>query len=153
MRTLNVLSLFDGISSGQLALQKAGIKVDNYYASEIEKASIKVTQANFPDTVQLGDVCKVKVDNLPTIDLLLAGSPCQSFSPTVSNNTGFDGKSKLFFEFVRILKECNEKNGGKTKFLLENVRMKKEWEDVITKIVGVKPVYINSSQFSAQDRP
>jgi len=150
---MNVLSLFDGISAGQVALQRAGIEYDKYYASEIEKPSIKVTQKNFPNTIQLGDVCKVKVDKLPTINLLLAGSPCQSFSPTISSNTGFDGKSKLFFEFLRILKECNEKSGGKTKFLLENVRMKKEWEDVITKHVGVEPVYINSSLFSAQDRP
>ena len=145
---MNVLSLFDGISCGQLALSKRGIKVDNYFASEIEKASIKVTQKNFPNTIQLGDVCKVDASTLPKIDLLLAGSPCQSFSGAVSSNTGFDGKSKLFFEFLRLLKETNP-----TYWLLENVEMKQEWEDVITNHLGVKPVHINSEHFSAQSRP
>ena len=145
---MNVLSLFDGISCGQLALSKRGIKVDNYFASEIEKASIKVTQKNFPNTIQLGDVCKVDASTLPKIDLLLAGSPCQSFSGAVSSNTGFDGKSKLFFEFLRLLKETKP-----TYWLLENVEMKKEWEDVITNHLGVKPVHINSEHFSAQSRP
>jgi len=145
---MNVLSLFDGISCGQLALSKRGIKVDNYFASEIEKASIKVTQKNFPNTIQLGDVCKVDASTLPKIDLLLAGSPCQSFSGAVSSNTGFDGKSKLFFEFLRLLKETNP-----TYWLLENVEMKQEWEDVITNHLGVKPIHINSEHFSAQSRP
>lgn len=145
---INVLSLFDGISCGQLALQKLGIKVNKYFASEIEKASIKVTQHNFPETIQLGDVTKLTAQGLPQIDLLIGGSPCQSFSPAVSSNTGFDGKSKLFFEYVRLLKELKPKY-----FFLENVVMKKEWEKVITDILGVEPIQINSEIFSAQSRP
>jgi DNA (cytosine-5)-methyltransferase 3A len=145
---MNVLSLFDGMSCGQLALSKLGIKVDNYYASEIEAPSIKVTMKNFPNTIQLGDVCKVESTTLPKIDLLLAGSPCQSFSSAVSSNTGFDGKSKLFFEFLRLLNETKP-----TYWLLENVEMKKEWEDVISNHLGVKPIKLNSNRFSAQSRP
>lgn len=144
---MNVLSLFDGISCGQIALSKLGVKVDNYFASEIEKTSIKVTQTNFPNTIQLGDVCAVNADTLPKIDLLIGGSPCVSFSGVISNNKGFDGKSKLFFEFLRLLKETNP-----TYWLLENVEMKKEWEDVITNHLGVSPVHINSDKFSAQSR-
>lgn len=142
---MNVLSLFDGISCGQLALQRAGVPVGTYYASEIEKNSIKVTQKNFPDTVQLGSVDTV--NGLNDIDLLIGGSPCQSFSRTISGNIGFDGKSKLFFEFMRLLKETKPKY-----FFLENVIMKKEWQDVITEHLGVEPILINSSHFSAQSR-
>jgi site-specific DNA-cytosine methylase len=142
---VNVLSLFDGISGGQLALKRAGVPVETYYASEIEKASIQVTQHNFPDTVQLGSVDTVT--GLNGIDLLIGGSPCQSFSRTISGNIGFDGKSKLFFEYLRLLKETNPKY-----FFLENVVMKKEWEDVITEYLGVEPILINSSHFSAQSR-
>jgi DNA (cytosine-5)-methyltransferase 3A len=145
---MNVLSAFDGMSCGQIALNKAGIPYDNYYASEIEKDSIKVTQHNFPRTIQLGDICKINGSDLPQIDLLIGGSPCQSFTQTISTNSGFDGKSKLFFEFVRLLKELKPKY-----FLLENVVMKKEWSDVITNILGVEPVLINSELFSAQSRP
>jgi len=145
---MNVLSLFDGISCGQLALKKLNIAVTNYFASEIESASIKVTQKNFPNTIQLGDVCNVNSSDLPKIDLLIGGSPCTSFSGVVSNNTGFDGKSKLFFEFLRLLKETNP-----TYWLLENVEMKQEWENVITNYLGVKPIHINSEHFSAQSRP
>lgn len=145
---MNVLSLFDGMSCGQLALDKAGIKYDKYYASEIEAPSIKVTMKNYPNTIQLGDICKVKAEDLPKIDLLIGGSPCQSFSHTVTGNKGFDGKSKLFFEYLRLLKETNPKF-----WLLENVEMKQEWEDVITEHLGVKPIHINSSHFSAQNRP
>ena len=145
---MNVLSLFDGLSCGQIALNKAGFPYENYYASEIEKDAIKVTQAHFPKTKQLGNVCNVKASDLQPIDLLMGGSPCQSFSCAVSSNTGFDGKSKLFFEYVRLLKECKPKY-----FLLENVVMKKEWEDVITSYLGVSPVAINSELFSAQSRP
>ena len=119
---MNVFSAFDGMSCGQIALNKVGIPYDNYYASEIEKDSIKVTQHNYPRTIQLGDICKIKSTDLPKIDLLMGGSPCQSFSPAISTNTGFDGKSKLFFEFVRLLIDCNPRY-----FLLENVVMKKEW--------------------------
>jgi len=143
---MNVLSLFDGMSCGQIALGRADIKVDNYYASEIDKYAIQVTQKNYPNTVQLGDVTKINAKDLPKIDLLIGGSPCQSFSRS-GNGTGFDGKSKLFFEFARILEETKPKY-----FLLENVSMKKEWENVITEILGVEPVMIDSKYFSAQKR-
>lgn len=145
---LVVLSLFDGISCGRIALEKAGVPVSKYYASEIEKPSIKVAQHNYQDTIQLGDVTLIKGTDLPKIDLLMGGSPCQSFSPAISSNTGFDGKSKLFFEFIRLMKETNPKW-----FLLENVEMKKEWENVITQHMGVEPIAINSERFSAQSRP
>jgi DNA (cytosine-5)-methyltransferase 3A len=145
---MNVLSLFDGLSCGQIALNKAGIKYDDYYASEIEPNAIKVTQHNYPKTIQLGDICKINGSDLPQIDLMCGGSPCVSFSKAISTNSGFDGKSKLFFEYIRLLKECQPKY-----FLLENVQMKKEWQDVITSYMGVKPILINSDLFSAQTRP
>ncbi len=144
---MNVLSLFDGISCGQIALQRAGIKVDNYYASEIDKNAIKVTQHNWPNTVQLGSVVDVKAENLPKIDLICAGSPCQGFSFAGKGLNFDDPRSKLFFEFVRLMEECRPKY-----FLLENVKMKKECEKVITDILGVAPIKINSSLVSAQNR-
>jgi DNA-cytosine methyltransferase len=143
---MNVLSLFDGISCGQIALNRVGIKYDNYYASEIDKYAIKVTQHNYPKTIQLGDINNIKGSDLPKIDLLFGGSPCQSFS-SAGNGTGFDGKSGLFWEFVRILNEVQPKY-----FLLENVVMKKEWKNIITKEMGVEPIKINSNLVSAQNR-
>jgi DNA-cytosine methyltransferase len=142
-----VLSLFDGISCGQIALERAGIKVDKYYASEIDKYAIKVTQNNYPKTIQLGDVTKIKGSGLPKIDLLIGGSPCQGFSFAGKQLNFEDERSKLFFEFVRLLVECKPKY-----FLLENVKMKKEYQDVITKYLGVEPIKINSSLVSAQNR-
>lgn len=144
---INVLSLFDGISCGQIALKKANIKVNNYFASEIEKSAIEVTMKNFPNTIQLGDVTKVKGSDLPEIDLLIGGSPCQGFSFAGKQLNFEDPRSMLFFEFVRLLKECKPKF-----FLLENVKMKKEHEDIITNYLGVKPILINSSLLTAQDR-
>ena len=143
---MNVLSLFDGISCGQLALQRIGVKVENYFASEIDKHAIQVTQHHFPNTVQLGSVVGLDTSTLPKIDLLIGGSPCQSFSRS-GDNTGFDGKSGLFWEYVRILNEVKP-----TYFLLENVVMKKEWENIITEAIGVEPVMIDSKFFSAQKR-
>ena len=143
---MNVLSLFDGMSCGQIALERLGVKVDNYFASEIDKHAIIETKANFPKTKHIGDIEKMKSSNLPKIDLLIGGSPCQSFS-VAGNGTGFDGKSKLFWEYVRVLKEIKPKY-----FLLENVKMKKEWEQVITDTLGVEPIEINSSLVSAQHR-
>jgi DNA (cytosine-5)-methyltransferase 3A len=143
---MNVLSLFDGMSCGQIALNKMEIKYDSYYASEIDKHAIKVTQTNFPNTIQLGDVTKLSSDSLPKIDLLIGGSPCQSFS-VAGDGSGFDGKSKLFFEFVRLKNELNP-----TYFLLENVKMKKEWQNVISEYLGVEPIEINSNLVSAQYR-
>ena len=143
---MNVLSLFDGMSCGQIALNRVGIEYDNYYASEIDKYAIQVTQHNYPNTIQLGDITELKTDTLPQIDLLFGGSPCQSFS-RAGDGSVFDGKSKLFWEFVRILNEVKPKY-----FLLENVVMKKEWEDVITEAVGVEPILISSSKFVPQAR-
>ena len=143
----NVLSLFDGMSCGQLALDTLGIKVNNYFASEIDPYAIKIAKKNYPNTKHIGSVVDVKGADLPKIDLLIGGSPCQSFS-NAGERTGMDGKSKLFWEFVRVLKETNP-----TYFLLENVRMKKEWENIITEQLGVKPILINSRLVSAQNRP
>lgn len=142
---MNVLSLFDGISCGQIALNKANIPYDNYYASEIDKNAIKVAQHHYPNTIQLGDVTKIEFI-ASKIDLLIGGSPCQSFS-SAGNRNGFDGKSGLFWEYVRVLNQVKP-----TYFLLENVVMKKEWEDIITKELGVAPIKINSSLVSAQNR-
>jgi len=143
---MNVLSLFDGISCGQLALAKSGIKVDKYFASEIDEQTIKNTQKHFPNTIQLGDVTKVKGSSLPNIDILLGGSPCQSFSKC-GDGTGFKGKSSLFFEYVRVLSEVDPKY-----FLFENVKMKNEWRDIISSYLGVSPLLINSNKYSAQNR-
>lgn len=146
IKEINVLSLFDGMSCGQIALDKLGIKVDNYFASEIDKHAIQVTQKNYPNTKQIGSVVDVKGEDLPKIDLLFGGSPCQSFS-SAGNGKGFEGESGLFFEFVRVLKETKPKY-----FLLENVVMKKEWQDIITEALGVYPININSSLVSAGHR-
>ena len=144
---MNILSLFDGMSCGRLALDRLGIKVDKYYASEIDKYAIQVSSANYPDIIQIGDVCEVKGEDYPDIDLVLAGSPCQGFS-FAGNQLAFDDpRSALFFEFVRILKEVKPKY-----FLLENVKMKKEFLDVISEQVGVEPILINSALVSAQNR-
>jgi len=143
---MNVLSLFDGMSCGQIALNRVNIPYNNYFASEIDKNAIKVTQHHYPNTIQLGDVTKIDVSNLPNIDLLIGGSPCQSFSNAGLRN-GFDGKSKLFWEYARVLKETKPKY-----FLLENVKMKQEWQDIISNELGVKPIEICSSLFSAQQR-
>ena len=141
---MNVLSLFDGMSCGQLALQKVGINVTNYFASEIKPHAMAITQQNFPNTKQLGDVTKIKASDLPQIDLLIGGSPCQDFSRANRVQKGADGeKSGLFWEYVRLLKELKPKY-----FLLENVRMKKEWQDLISEELGVQPVRINSSLVS-----
>ncbi len=143
----NVLSLFDGMSCGQIALGKAGITYDKYYASEIDKHAIKVAMHNYPNTVQLGDVTLVRAEDLPQIDLLIGGSPCQGFSFSGKQLNFSDPRSKLFFEFVRLVKECKPKY-----WMLENVAMKKEYEDVISDHLGVSPVIINSSLVSAQNR-
>lgn len=144
---MNVLSLFDGMSCGQIALNRLGIKYDNYYASEIDKWAIQITQKNYPDTIQLGDVRVIEAKNLPKIDLLMAGSPCQGFSFAGKQLNFDDPRSKLFFDFVRLLKECNPKY-----FLLENVKMKKEYIKTISDTLRVDPIEINSSLVSAQNR-
>lgn len=146
-KNINVLSLFDGMSCGQIALNKLGIKYDNYYASEIDKFAIGITKKNYPNTIHLGDVRDVKGEDLPKIDLFFGGSPCQSFS-NAGNGKGFEGSSGIFWEYVRVLREVKPKY-----FMLENVKMKKEWQDIITKELGVEPIAINSSLLSGQNRP
>lgn len=142
----NVLSLFDGISCGQLALHRAKVSYEKYYASEIEEASIKVTKANFPHTIQLGDVTKIK--DFPKVDLLIAGSPCQGFSKSGSKLNFDDPRSVLFFEFLRVLKITQPKY-----FLLENVVMDKWATNVISYFLRTSPYELNSSLVSAQNRP
>lgn len=144
---MNILSLFDGISCGRLALGRAGISVTNYYSSEIDPYAIQVSNNNYPDLIRLGDIRNVSSKNLPKIDIALAGSPCQGFSSSGYKLGLNDPRSSLFFEFVRLLNECKPRY-----FLLENVCMKKEWSDIITSHVGVEPVTINSSLVSAQLR-
>ena len=143
----NVLSLFDGISGGQIALGRAGIKVKNYYASEINKNAIKIAQHNYPDTIQMGDIRDLKATKLPKIDLLLGGSPCQGFSIAGNELNFIDARSRLFFEYARLLKELKP-----TYFLMENTPMKPEFEKIISGYLGVKPIMINSSLVSGQNR-
>lgn len=167
---MNVLSLFDGMSCGQQALERAGFEVNNYYASEIDKYGIKVTMANYPNTIQLGSVVDVDGYKLPKIDLLIGGSPCQSFSfagkrkgmstkdeqeiltldhylQLKSEGFEFEGQSYLFWEFMRLLNEVKPKY-----FLLENVEMGEKWEKVLSKAIGVNGIHINSALVSAQNR-
>lgn len=171
---MKVLSLFDGMSCGQQALERQGIKVDEYFASEIDKYAIQVTMANYPNTVQLGSVVNVDGRALPKIDLLIGGSPCQSFSfagkrkgmstkdeqeiltldhylQLKSEGFEFEGQSYLFWEYMRLLNELREKNPN-VLFLLENVMMGEKWEKVLSKAIGVNPIMINSSLVSAQNR-
>ena len=171
---MNVLSLFDGISCAQIALNRAGIKYDKYFASEVHKPAIKVTQHNFPNTIQLGDVRMVDASKLPLINLLCGGSPCQSFSfagkmkgmstkcdkevttleqylELKDQNFEFEGQSYLFWEYMRILTDLKKINPD-VKFLLENVEMDKRWEGILTRAIGINPVVINSALVSAQNR-
>lgn len=144
---MNVLSLFDGMSCGRIALERAGVPVTNYYAAEIDKWAIKIAKKNYPDTIHLGDVRDVHDFILPEIDLLIGGSPCQGFSFAGKMLNFDDPRSKLFFEFVRLKEELNPKW-----FLLENVKMKKESQAIISKYLGVEPIEINSALVSAQNR-
>lgn len=167
---MNILSLFDGMSCGQQALERVGIKVDKYFASEIDKYAIQVTMANYPNTIQLGSVVNVDGYSLPKIDILIGGSPCQSFSfagkrkgmstkdeqeiltlehylELKAEGFEFEGQSYLFWEYMRLLNEVKPKY-----FLLENVMMGEKWEKVLSKAIGVKPIMINSSLVSAQNR-
>jgi len=146
---MRILSLFDGISGGQVALTKRlGLKDYTYLASEIDRYAIEVTQKQFPNTIQLGDVTKIKAEHVGEIDLLIGGSPCQSFSKSYSqSDRGFDGSSQLFWEYVRILREVKPKH-----FFLENVKMKQEYVDIISEALGVQPIEVNSSIFSGCQR-
>lgn len=145
---MRVLSLFDGICCGYLALERAGIKIDSYDAYEIEKNAIKATETNFPDVIHHGDVTKEDFAKYQgKIDLIIGRSPCQGFSSSGKQLNFNDPRSKLFFEYIRAIKECQPKY-----FLLENVVMKKEWQDIISSYLGVEPIEINSSLVSAQNR-
>jgi len=144
---MNVLSLFDGMSCGMIALDRLGIKVDNYYASEIDKYAIQVSQANYPDIIQVGDITKLDLSTLPKIDLVMGGSPCQGFSFAGKQLAFDDPRSALFFEFHKAISYLQPKY-----FLLENVRMKKEYLDIISEYMGVEPIFINSYLVSAQSR-
>lgn len=177
MKSLRVLSLFDGMSCGQIALRELGIPIDAYYASEVDKFAIQQTQLNFPNTIQLGDVRNVDVKSVcegGNIDLLIGGSPCQSFSfagkragmKTTYNEEiytlerylqlkqegfEFEGQSYLFWEYMRILTELRRYNPN-VLFLLENVEMGKKWERVLSEAIGIRGVHINSALVSAQNR-
>jgi len=167
---MNILSLFDGMSCGQIALNKLNLNYSNYYASEVDLKAIRVTMDNYPDTKQIGDVRDVKSNLLPNIDLMLGGSPCQSFSfagtkegmvtedkieittleqylELKNNNFKFKGQSYLFWEYVRLLNDIKPKY-----FLLENVMMNKKWRKVIDNTLGVEAIQINSNHFSIQNR-
>lgn len=145
------------MSCGRIALEKSGIKVDNYFASEIDKYAIQVTQKNYPNTIQLGDINQVSdevLSKFPKIDLVIGGSPCQDFSTLKFNREELRGsKSGLFYEYLRILKYIQEHNNTDVKFLLENVQMKKESKDELDNFMGVEGKLINSNSFSAQNRP
>ena len=147
---MNVLSLFDGMSCGRIALDRANIKVDNYYSSEIKDYAIKVANNNYPEDKKnrLGDITTIKGSDLPTIDLLIGGSPCQDFSGANKDRLGVEGsKSRLFYEYLRLKNETKPKY-----FLLENVKMKDEHQDIISKELGCKPIKINSMNFAPQLR-
>lgn len=151
MQPITVLSLFDGMSGGQLALKRAAIPVKKYYASEIDKWAIRIAQKNFPNTIHLGDINNWREWTIDTPDLIMAGSPCQGFSRSGLKLNFDDPRSKLFFIFADILNHWQNKNPV-VKFMLENVRMKQEWQNVISDRLHVKPVIVNSSLVSAQDR-
>jgi hypothetical protein len=148
MKIGNVLSLFDGMSCGQIALNRAGIEYDTYFASEIKQHAIRTTQKNYPNTVQLGDIRSISASNLPKIDLLIGGSPCQDFSRGNATRDGLEGeKSSLFFEYLRLIKECKPRY-----WLLENVIMTDADYMVISNYMETEPVRINSALVSAQLR-
>ena len=153
MKGINVLSLFDGISCGMIALERAGIAVNTYYASEIDENAMVISNRNYPNIIQIGDINDWENWNIPweNIDLIMGGSPCQGFSFAGKQLNFEDERSKLFFKFADILSYAKRKN-KQVKFVFENVCMKKEYEDVITKTLGHIPVKINSRLVSAQDR-
>lgn len=152
MRKINVISCFDGLSGGRLALERAGIPVEKYYAFEVDKYAIKISEKNFPDIVHLGDIESWKFfDQLPTPDLIIGGSPCQGFSVAGDGLNFSDPRSKLFFMFAELVDYWKGVNPD-LKVMMENVKMKKDWADTITRCLGFPYVEINSSLVSAQNR-
>lgn len=158
---INVLSLCDGMSCGQIALKQLGTKINRYYSSEIDKNAIKVTMDNFPNTIQLGDVVELAENiseiNLPKIDLVIFGSPCRSISKATAGrdeyNNGLNGVSGIFYPCNNILQWIEQNNNPDVKFMVENVNgNRKDAINEITELLGVKPIMINSNLFSAQDR-
>lgn len=149
---MNVLSLFDGKSCGRIALERAGVKVDKYFSSEIDKHAIKVSKQNYPDIIQLGDISNWKSWDLPKIDLIIGGSPCQGFSFSGKQLAFNDPRSKLFFTYLELVRTIKCYN-PKVKFFLENVKMKKQTLDAISDLLNVKPILINSNLLTAQNRP
>ena len=146
---MNVLSLFDGISCGQIALNRANIPYNNYYASEIKPHAIKCTLDNYPNTIQLGDILNLKGSDLPKIDLFIGGSPCKGISRLNKNQEGLEhSESRLFWEYIRLLDEVKPKY-----YLLENTHGNKEATNTITETLGINPISINSKLVSAQNRP
>lgn len=148
---MRVLSLFDGISCGYLAFKRAGLSISQYYSSEIDKSAIIISQENIPDIIQLGDVRKIRTENLPEFDIVIGGSPCQNLS-RAGDNKGLKGdKSSLFYEYLRILNELRYKNKN-IFFLLENTVMASNWQNEISSLLGVQPIKIDSKLVSAQKK-
>lgn len=148
---MNVFSAFDGITCGKVALDRAGIEVNKYFASEVDENAIAISEKNHKDILRLGDVKNWREWDLPKIDLVIGGSPCQGFSRAGKCLNFEDPRSKLFFEYVDILNDIRKKNPD-VRFLLENVKMKTEWSDIISEHLGVQPIEINSKLVSAQNR-
>lgn len=156
MAQINVISLFDGISCGNVALDRAGISVNNYYASEIDANAMSVAKSNYPNIIQFGDVKNITPDAIrliPTIDLLIGGSPCTGYSRAGKHLNFADPESSLIFNYVSILDTIRKRNNRNVKFLLENVEMKTEWKNAIDALLGVEGVLVNSKLVSAQNRP
>lgn len=153
MKGINVISLFDGMSCGRIALERTGVKVDSYYSSEIDKTAIKIAQHNYPDTVQIGDIINWRNWNIDweSIDLLIGGSPCQGFSIAGKKLNFNDERSRLFFEYIEILNHLKSINPN-IKFLLENVRMTDDIADQIDELMGVKRIFIDSRDFTGHIR-
>lgn len=144
---MKIVSLFDGVATGYEALQRVGIPIEKYYASEIDKSAIKIALKNHPDIVEIGDVTQIDFNDYKDVDLVLGGSPCQGFSVAGKQLAFDDPRSKLYFEFERAIKTIQPKY-----FLLENVKMKQEFQDIITERLGCEPIEIDSALVSAQRR-
>ena len=149
---INTLSLFDGNGGSWMAMTRAGKELGHCFSSEIDPYSSSVVRLNFPNVTHLGDINKINFNELPKIDFLIGGSPCQDLSFAKGNGKGLEGeRSGLFYKYFEALEVLRKKN-PEIKFLLENVKMKQEWKDIISDKLGVQPIFINSADFSAQNR-